>query len=148
LHLQAEHMVTVAAKVKRTWGAEEAKVGLAVSWMDSAAEFEGNYSHPIFLLNWIDAKFEPQPQTYFRLWLVAERNDKEKDELGRGLVFQMVELLERFGIEVLAVTLGEGFEKQGTFPVDEVAMVRSELIEEIEENNNETPLEDNMDTTA
>ncbi len=38
-----------------------------------------------------------------------------------------------FGIEVLAVSTGAGFEKQGTFPVAEVALVRSELIEEIEE---------------
>jgi hypothetical protein len=136
-------MLKVVDKIKSTCGKDGAKAGISASWMESSIELEGNFTHPVFLLNWIDSNFEPLPESFFRLWLVADKSDKEKDLIGRELLFQVAKMLEGFGVEILAATLGTGFEKQGPFPLAEVALIRSELIEEINGENHS----DVMDTS-
>lgn len=138
-------MLSVVEKIKKSCGVDAARAGLSVSWMESSIEFEGNFTHPVFLLNWIDTDFQPAPETFYRLWLMAEKTDKEKDIIGRELVFQVTKMLEGFGVEILAVTLGGGFEKQGTFPLAEVALIRSELIEEVGDDQGDA--KDAMDTS-
>jgi len=140
-------MLDVVSAVKKSCGEGGAKVGLSVAWMDSSIEFEDNFNHPVFLLNWIGDDFESRPETFFRLWLMSTKTEDEKDLVGRELVFQVVKMLEGLGVEVIAVTTGGGFKEQGTRPVAEVALVRSDLIEEINDAAADGGATDAMDTT-